>query len=435
MEYDVQSIREDLVLTRSWEPMEFSGWQDENLSWKTDCDIGDWSQMVEYHVAGPDALKFFSDFAVNNFADDKFALRQAKHIIFCTQKGYVIGEGILIRFGKEEFEFQSGGPVWSWLDYNCKMGGYHLTCAEKRDAKFKYQVSGPKSLFLLEEVTGQSLRDIAFMHVGKAKILGVEVDMLRQGMSGEIGFEIQGPKAFGQRIYDYIYEQGKKYNIRRIGAKTAMVKHMEASFPTVVHDYLPAVLTDEENGYFETYRDRFNDFKRFLKVSGSYEGTKLEDWYRTPVELGWANRISLNHEFYGKEALAALKKAPPRTLVTLVWNEEDVMDVAASMFRDEEQYDYMELPRTQWYSNHADKVLDGDRVIGIATNRIFSQYFRKTISHCSIDTEYAQMGREVVVVWGEPGHRQKRIRATVAPSPFKEDNRYMDLHNMPKELK
>ena len=266
MEYDVQSMRENLVLTRSWEPMEFSGWQDENLSWKTDCDIGDWSQMVEYHVAGPDALKFFSDFAVNNFADDKFALRQAKHIIFCTKKGYVIGEGILIRFGEDDFEFQSGGPVWSWLDYNCKMGGYHLTCAEKRDAKFKYQVSGPKSLFLLEEVTGQSLRDIEFMHVGKAKILGVDVDMLRQGMSGEIGFEIQGPKAFGQRIYDYIYEQGKKYNIRRIGAKTAMVKHMEASFPTVVHDYLPAVLTDEENGYFETYRERFNDFKRFLKV-------------------------------------------------------------------------------------------------------------------------------------------------------------------------
>ena len=32
MEYDVQSMRENLVLTRSWEPMEFSGWQDENIS-------------------------------------------------------------------------------------------------------------------------------------------------------------------------------------------------------------------------------------------------------------------------------------------------------------------------------------------------------------------------------------------------------------------
>lgn len=433
MDYNVQSMRENLVLTRSWEPMEFSGWQDENISWKTDCDIGDWSQMVEYRVEGPDALRFFSDFAVNNFDNEKFVINQAKHVIFCTKKGYVIGEGILIRLGESAFEFQSGGPVWSWLDYNCKLGGYHLTCAEKRDAKFKYQVSGPKSLFLLEEATGQSLRDIKFMHVGKAKILNIEVDMLRQGMSGEIGFEIQGPKAFGQQIYSYIYELGKKYNIRRIGAKTAMVKHMEACFPTVVHDYLPAVLTDEEPGYFETYRERFQDFKRFLKISGSYEGTSLEDWYRTPTELGWSNRISLTHDFYGKQALAVLKQNPPRTLVTLVWNEEDVMDVVCSTFRDQEQYDYMELPRTQWYSNHADKVLDGDKVIGIATNRIFSQFFQKTISHCSIDTEYAQVGREVIVVWGEPGHKQKMIRATVAPSPFKADNRYVDLTSLPEQ--
>ena len=429
MELDVSKMRENLVLTRSWEPMEYTGWADENVSWKTDSDIGDWSQMVEYHVSGPDALKFFSAYAVNNFDDEKYAIGQAKHIIFCTSKGHLIGEGILIRYGKEDFEFQSGGPVWSWLDFNAKKGEFNLTVAEKRDTKFKYQVSGPKSLFLLEEVTGQSLRDIKFMHVGKASILGVEVDMLRQGMSGEVGFEIQGPKEMGRRIWNHIFEVGQKYNIRRIGAKTAMVKHMEACFPTVVHDYLPAVM--EEEDYFEAYREQFKDFTRFLKVSGSYEGTSISDWYRTPTEFGWSNRINLNHEFHGKEALAELKANPPRTLVTLVWNAEDVADIEASMVRDEEPYDYMELPRTQWYSCNAHKVLCGGKVVGIATNRIFSYYFHKTISHCSIDTELAVMGKEVEVIWGEPGHRQKTVRATIAPSPFKQDNRYVDLHTLP----
>ena len=430
MNYDIQKMRKDLVLTRSWEPMEYSGWADENLSWKTDCDIGDWSQMVEYRVSGPDALKFFSDFAVNKFDDLKYAIGQAKHVIFCSKKGYIIGEGILIRFGKDDFEFQSGGPVWSWLDYNCKNGSYNLTCAEKRDAKFKYQVSGPKSLRLLEEICGQSLRDIKFMHVGKATIMGVEVDMLRQGMSGEIGFEIQGPKPMGNLIYDYIYQHGKAYNIRRIGAKTAMVKHMEACFPTVVHDYLPALTGDEERGYWEAYRERFNDFARFMKVSGSFEGEKIEDWFRNPVELGWANRVNLDHDFYGKEALAKIKANPQRKLVTLVWNKEDVADIVSSMVRDENPYDYFELPRTQWYSCNAHKVMDGEKVIGIATNRIFSYYFHETISHCSIDISYADIGREVQVVWGEPGHRQKVVRATVARSPYKTDHRYVDLNTV-----
>ena len=91
MEYDVKKLREDLVITRSWEPMEYTGWQDENLSWKEDCYIGDWSQMVEFHVTGPDALRLFSDYAGNSL--EKFELRQAKHVIFCNQEGKIIGEG------------------------------------------------------------------------------------------------------------------------------------------------------------------------------------------------------------------------------------------------------------------------------------------------------------------------------------------------------
>lgn len=433
MNYDLKKLRQNVVITRSWEPMEFSGWQDENLSWKEDCYIGDWSQMVEYRVSGPDALRFFSDFAVNSF--DKYALRQAKHVIFCNKEGYIIGEGILIRFGEDDFEFQSGGPVWSWLDYNAKKGGYQLNVAEKRDTKFKYQVSGPKSIYLMEKVTGKSLRDIKFMHVGQAEIDGVPVDLLRQGMAGEIGFEIQGPKEFGKQIYDLVYKAGQEFKIRRIGARTAMVNHMEACFPTVVHDYLPALTGDAEQGYWDAYKEQFHDFDRFFKVGGSFEGEKIEDWYRNPYELGWANRVKFTHDFYGREALEQIAAAPKRKLVTLVWNPEDVMDIASSMFRDEEPYDFMELPRTQWYCDHADAVMDGDRVIGLATNRCFSYYFKETISHCSIDVAYAEMGKEVTVIWGAPGHRQKKVRAVVAQSPYKTDNRYADLKALPDSTK
>lgn len=429
MEYDVKKLREDLVITRSWEPMEYTGWQDENLSWKEDCYIGDWSQMVEFHVTGPDALRLFSDYAGNSL--EKFELRQAKHVIFCNQEGKIIGEGILIRYGEEEFEFQSGGPVWSWLEYHCRNGKYRLT-AEKRDCKFKYQVSGPKSIFLMEKLTGKSLRDIRFMHLGEGEIEGVKVDLLRQGMAGEIGFEIQGPKEYGKMIYDAVYQAGKEFKIRRIGARTAMVNHMEACFPTVVHDYLPALTGDAEADYWKSYQEQFGGFSRFLKVSGSFEADRISGWFRSPYELGWGNRIKFNHEFYGREALEREAAAPKRKIMSLVWNLEDVMDVVSSMFRDEVPYDFMELPRTQWYCCHADRVMDQDRLIGVATNRCFSYYFRQMISHCVMDQEYAEIGREVTVIWGNPGSRQKTIRAVVAPSPFKEDHRYTDLHALPK---
>jgi vanillate/3-O-methylgallate O-demethylase len=433
MELDINKMREGVRITRSWEPLEYTGWQDENISWHEECYIGDWSQMVEYHVSGPDALKFFSDFAVNNFM--KFEIRQAKHIIFPNKKGHIIGEGILIRFGEDEFEFQSGGPVWSWVDYNCKKGDYNVA-SEKADKRFKFQVSGPKALYLLEKITGKSLRDIRFMHVGEAEIQGVKVDMLRQGMAGEIGFEIQGLKEAGRMIYQYIFEHGKEFNIRRIGGRTAMVNHMEACFPTVVHDYLPALTEEAEQDYWEAYKGKFDNFKRFFKIAGSFEAEDVTDWYRNPYELGWGGRINYEHGFYGKEALWAIKDSPKtRKIVTLVWEKEDVIDVLSSTIRDSEPYTYMELPRTQWYCNDASKVVEGDKVIGIATNRCFSYYFREMISHCSIDPEYAKIGKKVTVVWGNPGGRQKLIRATVAQSPYKTDHRKEDLTALPKSIK
>jgi len=41
--------------------------------------------------------------------------------------------------------------------------------------------------------------------------------------------------------------------------------------------------------------------------------------------------------------------------------------------------------------------------------------------------EHAEPGTEVTVVWGNPGHPQKHIRATVAPAPYKQDNRRADV--------
>jgi vanillate/3-O-methylgallate O-demethylase len=49
------------------------------------------------------------------------------------------------------------------------------------------------------------------------------------------------------------------------------------------------------------------------------------------------------------------------------------------------------------------------------------------LSLCTIDVGHSEIGSEVVVVWGEPGRRQKHIRAKVAPAPYKKDNRRADL--------
>lgn len=438
---DIQTFRAGVFSTGGWGRTEYSGWIDESQSWKTSCYVGDWSFLDEFHVRGPDALRLFSDFCVNSFA--KFALGQAKHVICCNRGGHVIGEGVLMRLGEDEFEFQALGPVTAWLEYNLQRGGYRAE-AVTQVGKFKYQVSGPMALYVLERLVEGNLRDIAFMHQRSVRFGPRELTFLRQGMAGEIGFEIQGPKSEAREVMKEILAAGREFGIRRLGSRTAMTNHLEAAFPTVTHDYIPAVCEPEEADFAAFQRaceangsqsGRSWTLDGCLKIKGSFESDRIGAWYRSPVELGWARNIKFDHDFYGRAALEREVADPKRKLVTLVWDAEDCIDVQASLFRGNEQpYDFMDMPRQQQFCMNAHKVIAGGRLVGVATSRGFSYTFRKMLSHCVIDIAHAVTGADVTVVWGDPGTRQKDIRATVASSPYKADNRRADLSAMPLRL-
>ena len=81
-----------------------------------------------------------------------------------------------------------------------------------------YQVSGPASIPLLLELTGdERLLDTPYMHAVPTTLAGHRVWALRQGMAGEVGFEAQGPREIATAVYDAVVQAGQKYGIRRLG--------------------------------------------------------------------------------------------------------------------------------------------------------------------------------------------------------------------------
>lgn len=430
-----ERLRRGVPAQAGWGKLEYTDWIDESESWKKGCYLGEWSFLDELRVAGPDALKLFSDFAVNSFA--KFDIGQAKHIICCNSGGKIIGEGILMRFGNDDFEFQALGPVTAWLEYQLRKGSYRAEW-DYRVSKFKFQVQGPSSVEVLESLVGPRLRDVRFMHQHSFDVAGHATLFLRQGMAGEIGFELQGPQAHANEVRKAILDAGRHVGIRRLGSRTAMINHLEACFPTVTHDYLPAVCEPAEQDFFDDLVQREKQgvlrFRTWtldgcLKVKGSFQGREVADWYRSPVELGWARNIKFDHEFYGREALEREVASPKRKIMTLIWNAEDCEDVQNSLYRpDVEPYDFMDMPRQQRFCMNAQAVMSAGKLVGVATSRSFSYTFRQMMSHVVIDMDSSEVGTPVEVVWGDPDKRQKIIRATVAPSPYKKDNRRADLN-------
>jgi vanillate/3-O-methylgallate O-demethylase len=407
--------------TSRWGQPEYTDWMDESMSWKESCYIGDWSFLWERRFRGPDALKLFADVSVNSFA--KFDIDQSKHVIHCNSDGKVIHEGILSRLGEQEFMLFGRGGFW--VDYQLRKGRYNAS--SEVDDWFNFQVSGPKAVHVVEKVTGQNVRDIKFMRSGKVRIAGCEVVALRQGMAGEPGYELQGPRRHAEEVYDAVLEAGREFGIRRLGGRAAFINHLEACYPTIVTDYLPAIFGEDMQEYLAEFTAAMPAFASTFNIAGSFEAADVSAWYRSPVELGWGKNVKLDHDFIGRAALERELAAPRRTMRTLVWNADDVVEVYASLFRRGAPYHYMEMPRDQRGFMYADKVLSDGKLVGVSTSRGYSYYFREMLSLCTIDISYSEPGTNVTVVWGNPGEPQREIRATVAQAPYKQDNRRIDM--------
>lgn len=409
-------------------PAEYTNWLEEQLSWKETCYLGDWSFMPDLRVQGPDALELFRDLTVNSFVD--FPIGKAKHAVQCNQDGKVIGDGILFRYDDDQYHTQH---LAAWPMYNAEIGDYDVT-AEIHDT-FIYQLQGPTSLAVLEAAADTSMRELGFMNIDTIEIAGREVIVLRQGMSGEVGFELQGPEQYGDEVWDAIVEAGQDHGLRRLGHRTHMINHLEMGFSTRGHHYLPAIFEEDMRGYRE-WLDADNAAEAKFTIAGSFDAEDISAWYRSPVELGWERNIKFDHDFVGREALEAEVENPERTKVTLRWDSDDVVEVYASLFEDGPHNRFMDIPYQKYRAIEANTVLKDGEPVGVATGRGYSYYFREMLSLSTIDVEYSEPGTEVTVLWGEGGepsnpkiepHVQKEIKATVAPSPYKEDKRRTDL--------
>ncbi len=407
-------------------PFEWTNWRDETMAGKQSCSIhASLNPQPTFRVKGPDALKFLSDVCVNDFTN--FPIGGAKHAIMCNEEGLDMGDGVLMRLGEDEFLTYEMGA--NYIAYVFQQGNYDALGQDLTGTNFLYQIVGPRSLEALEAVTGDDLHDIRFAHFRPSCIDGMEVTVLRVGMPGTLAYELHGKVEEGPAVYNAVQEAGERFGMRRLGFRAYLMQHTEGGFPQAFNHFPHPWLEDED---FLRYLEKIGIRSRYTDVCKGSMGPDIRLRYRNPVELGWGRMISFNHDFVGRKALEKEVANPRRKMVTLVWNTEDILDVRASEFRPGEPYASMENPYERFvegagWAYYADQVLKDGELIGISSGRTQSYNFRQMLSLCSIDVEYGELGTEVTVLWGDPGTRQKEIRAIVSRFPYLCENRNEDL--------
>lgn len=410
---------------------EGDGWKPESMSWKNGCYIHTGlSGNGEITLRGPDAQKALSNVSINDCY--KWPIGYSKHLVMCDEEGLVLNHGLVIRDSEDSFRSFASLP---WPAMALAMSGVMKFEISLRDI-FLHQIAGPTSLTVLERVTGESLRDVKFLQTRPTRIPGIdaEIEISRIGMAGTLAYELRGPIEAGPDVFDAVFQAGQDLGIKRLGWRTYPVNHTEGGFPQGTCSFMSSLLNDPSylNSPFGAGMSSAFDM---YPVSGSIDPADLRARYRTVGEVGWSWMAKFNHEFTGRKAVEAEVANPKRTIVTLRWNTEDVIDIYASQFRPGEEYKFMEFPCAPQAPAgfHADHVTKDGKKIGISSSTVYSYYFREVISECTIDCDQAHVGNEVIVHWGDFGGRIKEVRATVAKFPLLDlpRNQDYDLSTVP----
>jgi vanillate/3-O-methylgallate O-demethylase len=418
-------------------PSEFTNWRDEQEAWAKTAVLFDQSfHMTDVYFKGPDVKRLLSDLGVNSFAT--FGKNKAKQFVACNYDGYVIADAVLFGLDDDEVNLVGTAAASHWVQFHAETGGYDVEVTRdertvENDGKrliYRYQLQGPNALKIVEKAHGGPIDRIKFFNIGEFTIAGRPVRALNHTMAGVPGLEMTGlemfgPAEHGPAVLGALLEAGAEFGLRQGGALAYPTSAVESGWVGAI---LPAIYTGEQ---MKPYREWLsaNSWEANSSTGGSFTSDKVEDYYLTPWDLGYGRVVKFDHDFIGRAALEKLAGQPHRRKVWLRWNDEDATRIyASSLFGKDHRAKYMNLPDPRYSTWHYDKVLSGDRLVGLSAKTGYTVNLGGWVSMGMIDEADARDGAEVTVVWGEEDggsakdtverHVQAEVRATISTSPL-----------------
>lgn len=215
----------------------------ECLAVRNNVGIFDASTLGKIEVVGPDAAEFLNRMYTNPWK----ALEpgRCRYGLLLKEDGFITDDGVSARLAADRFHLTTttGGAArvlnmmedylqTEWPDLNV-----WLTSTTEQYAVIALQ--GPNARKLLEPlVEGIDLSGEAFPHMAirEGTICGIPTRLFRVSFTGELGFEINVPTAYGRALWERLMAEGAQFGITPYGTETMHVLRAEKGFIIVGQD-------------------------------------------------------------------------------------------------------------------------------------------------------------------------------------------------------
>jgi len=344
----------------------------------------DMSPLAKYEISGPSARRFVDRIITRNA--EKLDIGQVYYTPWCDENGNIVSDGMVFRPNERTYRI-TGDPCQRWLEKNA--GGLDVEIRDVTHERGILSLQGPKSCEVLELASNEEWSDLGFSRVRSTKLRGVEVEVARQGFTGERGYELCVASEGAVVVWDALWEAGKGLGLRPAGLRTHDVARIEAGLIIPGPDYTKGGVDDERGSAIEVDAEHMT----------------------SPYQEGLGRLVDLDHGgFVGEKALRAESESGPcRRRVGLLIDWRDI----AALFADQNLPPVV-VPVPQWYPS---PVYHGDDRIGRATSIAWSSTAGSIIGFGVLTTKFCGPGTRLSVEF-PIGESRARAEATVCELPF-----------------
>jgi aminomethyltransferase len=232
-----------------WEmPVQYTSITDEHLAVRNAAGIFDISHMGEVTVSGAGAEAFLNSVLTNDIR--KLASGQGQYTLMCNERGGVIDDLYAYRLSVNVYfliiNASRIADDVAWLQAQAaKFSGSELNLTDASHHYAAIAVQGPRvKEFINDCIPGASASVCpmgAVTDLKKNQIAGFHFDnhnilVARTGYTGEDGFEILGPDADLQHLWDKLLAAGQPFGIKPCGLGARDTLRTEVCYPLYGHE-------------------------------------------------------------------------------------------------------------------------------------------------------------------------------------------------------
>jgi glycine cleavage system aminomethyltransferase T len=202
--------------SRFWSPIEGA----EHLAARSSAALFDITPFAKFDVTGPDALPYLERICANRID------RPVGSIVYTamlTPRGGIRCDLTVIRKGEDLLRVVTGGGSGqhdlAWMRAQIR-DDERVTIAERTGSLFALALWGPRSRDILGSVTDADVSNEAFPYMTASYLNVGEVGPVwaqRISYVGELGWELYGQFAMGDRAWDLVWDAGREHGLIAAG--------------------------------------------------------------------------------------------------------------------------------------------------------------------------------------------------------------------------